>query len=173
MLLSAQIMGRFGTAVKDDAYFRIVCLQLLIYPAGGFRSGAWQGAAREKDGITAFGQCIPGIAFRGASFFVVEQAGMFGNIPATGKKSLSSQVEKHCRGVNTNGADSRAETTETAGKGSRPACLRGAAIPCCYIHGQPVILQESAIFAAKGAAGALLGDHTNRSRHRLSVSGKG
>jgi len=71
-VLPSQIMGGFMAAIQDHAEMWDVFLELLIDRPGGLGSGAGEGAAREKDGVAASRQAVPGKEPGTAAPFVFE-----------------------------------------------------------------------------------------------------
>lgn len=116
-MLSSQIMGGLLTAVQDHAEMWDLFMELLIELPGGFWSGAGQRAPREKNGVAARRQAIPGQETGAAAAFVFEDGTVRFQRELVAVYDLTAHLQKKTPGRNLGRADRSAQIAQTAFEG--------------------------------------------------------
>ena len=96
---------------------RDVLLELLIDRPGGLGSGAGQGTAREKDGVAASRQTVPGKEPGTTAPFVFEDGVIAPGWNLVGGHGLTAHLQKKSPWGNVGRTDRCAQIAQTAGKG--------------------------------------------------------
>lgn len=104
-------------AIQDYAKMWDGLLELLIDRPGGLGSGAGQGAAREKDGVAASRQAIPGKEPRAAAPFVFEDGVIAPGWKFVAGHDLTAHLQKKITWGNFGRTDRCAQIAEAACKG--------------------------------------------------------
>jgi hypothetical protein len=93
MLLSAQIMRGFSTAVQDNTKSGDCCPEVIVKGLDLVRSGAWKRAAGKQYGITGLRQGIIGIPPGSPSFFIIQDNAVIGEILRSKGYGLTAHLQ--------------------------------------------------------------------------------
>jgi len=115
--LAAKIVGGLMTAIEHHAQMRQLFFELLKKFPGGLRPGPREGAAWEKNRVTASRQAIPGKETRVAATFVAQDGTVWFEWELVAGHDPASHLQKKKPRGDVARADGGAEIAQTAQKG--------------------------------------------------------